>query len=186
MAVKELVPIKVDIGLRDTDGSADYPNFNLVSAEARKGMDWSKFIDTHGTGWCYDQMCGHREDGGAESPVGHQCGCICVPEAFALEAIALFPTKVTRMTAAEYETFHNMKGHIRDDEELVDTDVLNGLNAQRNLMVATGKDTTALDARITKALDPAQETEMGVRKNNNKKFTDFARTRGIILKDKTA
>jgi hypothetical protein len=186
MAVKELVPLKVSIGLKAVDGSAEYPNFNLVSAAVRKGMDWSKYIDVHGTGWCYDQMCGHKEDGGVDSPVGHQCGCMCVPEDFALEAVNLFPATVSRMTPSEYATFHDTKGHVRDDEETIDAEVLNGLAARRNLMIARGVSTTTLDKQIDRALDPLQETEMGVRKNKDKKFVDFAVNRGIVLKDKPA
>jgi hypothetical protein len=89
------------------------------------------------------------------------------------------------MTPAEYATFHDTKGHVRDNAEDVDTDVLNGLAARRGLMVARGKDIAALDAQIDKALDPNDLTEMGVRKNMNKSFADFKTMRGITLKEKT-
>ncbi len=180
MAERTLVPLKLDVGLDDETGFADYPNFNLISSVTRKGMDWSKYLDVHGGGMHYDKTCGHKEET-AESAFGHQICCICVPQDFATEALNLFPDTVTELTPAEFETFHDVKAHAHEPDELVDANVLNGLNAQRTLKVAVGQDVVDLDAKIVKALDPNDITEAGVRKNNKKKWTDIKSLQKIIL-----
>ena len=109
-----LVPIKVKIGLKDS-GGAKYPKFNNLAVTG--AVDWSKYIDLHGSGWLYD-CCGHQE---AEtgSPVGQQWGMILVPKVFADEAIAAFPNEVTKLTETQCESFYNDK-HAKDfeDEEI--------------------------------------------------------------------
>ncbi len=178
---RDLVPLKIDVGLDPVTGYADYPNFNLISTESRKGMDWSKFLDTHGGGMHYDKTCGHKEIS-ADSPYGHQCCCLCVPQDFATEALDLFPDKVTAMTPAEFETFHDVKAHAHEPDENIDTDALNGLNAQRVLKLAVGHDVGVLDAKIVKALDPADKTEPGVKTNKSKRWADVKLLQGVNLK----
>ncbi len=181
MIDRDLVALKLDVGTDPTTGYADYPNFNLISSQARKGMDWSKYLDAHGGGMHYDKTCGHKEIA-IDSPYGHQCCCMCVPQDFATEALSLFPDKVVAITPAEFETFHDVKAHAHEPDENVDTDTLNGLSAQRSLKVAVGQDVTALDAQIVKALDPADETEPGVKVNKKKKWAFVKLTQGVNLK----
>ncbi len=176
---RDLVALKLDVGLDAVTGFADYPNFNLISSETRKGMDWSKFLDVHGGGMHYDKNCGHRETG--DSPFGHQICCMCVPQNFATEALNLFPNTVSEMTPAEFETFHDVKAHAHEPDESVDEGILNGLNAQRTLKVAVGQDVTALDAKIVKALDPNDITEAGVKRNVKKKWADVKVLQEITL-----
>ncbi|MCP4257963.1 MAG: hypothetical protein GY774_10610 [Planctomycetes bacterium] len=176
---RNLVALKLDVGLTD-EGQAAYPNFNLISNAVRKGMDWSSYIDTYGGGMHYDKTCGHKEES-TGSPYGHQCCCMCVPEDFALEALNLFPKTVSRMTEAEFEAFHDDKAHAHEDDEKVSTDTLNGLAAQRSLMVVMGQDILALDAKIKKALDPNEPTEAGVVKNKNKKWVDVKANKGLSI-----
>ena len=176
MAERDLVALKLDVGLDPTTGYAAYPNFNLISTVTRQGMDWAKYLDVHGGGMHYDKGCGHKEVG--DSPYGHQICCMCVPQAFATEALDLFPDKVTEMTPAEFEIFHDAKAHAHEPDEQIDTDRLNGLAAQRSLMVATEKtaeDTAriaALDVVVVKALDPEDATESGVKRNLKKRWLD--------------
>jgi hypothetical protein len=151
-------------------------------------MDWSKYIDVHGNGMHYDKTCGHKEDS-AESPFGHQFCCLCVPEAFAYEALALFPTKVFEITEVDFEDFHDNKAHAHEPDESISADILNGLSARRSLMVALEKtvgDAEAiakLDIKIAKALDPLDKTEQGVLKNDNRLWADSKAVKGIELKN---
>lgn len=181
MAVRELVALRIDVGLNGTTGHAEYPNFNKVSTATRKGMDWSKYLDVHGSGMHYDKTCGHQDET-AESPHGHQCCHICVPADFAAEALILFPKTVHECTDAEFEAFYNNKAHAHEPDEVVNTDALNGLAVQRSLMVAVGQDVTALDARIAKALDPADDSEAGVKVNKNRTWALAGAKRGITVK----
>lgn len=181
MAARELVALRLDVGLDDVTGHAKYPNFNKVTPATRKNMDWSKYIDVHGSGMHYNKTCGHQDDT-PESPYGHQQCCICVPADFAGEALALFPDTVHECTAAEFEDFYNNKAHAHEPTELVDTDALNGLAAQRSLMVSLEQDTSALDAKIAKALNPADETERGIRPNPNKTWASVKAKRGIAVR----
>lgn len=181
MDKRNLVALKIDVGTDPVTGYADYPNFNLISTESRKGMDWSKFLDTHGGGMHYDKTCGHKEIA-PDSPYGHQCCCMCVPQDFATEALSLFPDKVVAITPAEFEIFHDVKAHAHEPDEITDTDALNGLNAQRGLKLAVGQEVADLDAKIVKALDPADETEPGVKTNKRKRWVDVQVLQGVTLK----
>lgn len=178
--MRELVGLKIDVGQDEVTGHAKYPNFNKITPATRKGMDWSKYVDVHGSGMHYDKTCGHQDDG--DTPYGHQCCCICVPADFAAEALALFPDVVSECSDAEFETFYDTKAHAHESDDNVDTDVLNGLAAQRGLMDALGQDTTALDVKIAKALDPADDTERGVKTNANKAWRQVSAKRGITVK----
>ncbi len=179
MATRNLVPLKLIVGLDPVTGFADYPNFNLISSETRKGMDWSKFLDVHGGGMHYDKTCGHKSED-VDSPFGTQICCICVPQNFATEALNLFPDTVKELTPVEFETFYDTKAHAHEPDETIDDQALNGLNAQRTLKVAVGQDVTALDARIVKALDPLDLTEAGVKKND-KLWTAVKAKQGIEI-----
>jgi hypothetical protein len=180
MAVRDLVAIKVIIKQDPTNGQALYPNFNEITSVTRNGMDWSKFIDVAGGGWHYDKACGHKEES-VDSPFGEQIGCLCVPVAFAVEALNLFPGVVSKMTANEFAVFNDDKAHAHEDAEKVDTDTLNGLSARRQLMKVRNKDTTELDKQIDRALNPLIKEEMGVRKNDTKLWADAVGVNGINL-----
>ncbi len=178
--MRELVGIKIDVGLNETTGHAEYPEFNKISSATRKGMDWSKYVDVHGSGMHYDKTCGHQEEG--STPYGHQCCCICVPEDFAIEALSLFPGVVTPCSDVEFETFHDTKAHAHEPSEHMDTNTLNALAAQRSLMLSLGQDITALDAKITRALDPQDATEVGVMANPGKTWALSSARQGITIK----
>ncbi len=181
MATRNLVPLQIEVGIEDETGHAKYPNFNLVSSVARKGMDWSKYLDAYGGGMHYDKTSGHKEES-VDSPYGNQICCMCVLQDFATEALALFPDTVKAITPLEFEAFYDDKAHAHEPDENIDTEVLNGLNAQRTLKVALTQDTTALDVKIAKALDPTNKEEAGVKKNLRKKWLDVKAVSGVNLK----
>ncbi len=147
----DLVPIRVKIGLR-ANGHADHPDwFKLPLATT---MDPASQM-MHG--WKYDKQCGHTEHE-TNSPSGMQWGVVLVSELFATEAVATFPSLVTRMTAAQLETFWDERACAHMPVIRTDTVALQGLKAERDLMVDTDKVTAGIDVRIGKALDPDDPT----------------------------
>lgn len=178
--VQELVGLKIDVGLNDVTGHAKYPDFNRISSATRKGMDWSKYVDVHGSGMHYDKTCGHQDEGA--TPRGHQQCCICVPADFAEEALALFPEVVFPCSDEEFETFHDTKAHAHEAAEHVDTDALQALAARRTLMLLLGHSVAALDVVIAKALDPLDDTEPGVRVNVTKTWKASSAKQGISIR----
>lgn len=184
--VRELVGLKIDVGLNGVTGHAKYPDFNKISSATRKGMDWAKYIDVHGSGMHYDKTCGHQDEGG--TPYGHQCCCICVPADFAAEALMLFPGVVSPCSEGEFTVFHDTKAHAHEPDEHIDTDALNGLAARRSLMVSVARTAldndaiAALDIKIAKALDPLDATESGVKANTKKTWAQVSASKGMVLK----
>jgi hypothetical protein len=185
MSIMNLVALKVIVKLNPTDGSALYPNFNLISDSVRKGMDWSKYIDTNGGGWHYDKTSGHKEET-ADSPQGQQIACLCVPQDFATEALDYFPEVITEMTEAEFEDFHDNKAHAHEPAESVNAEVLNGHHARKLLMKSVGQDTVELDVQIVKALDPTDKSEQGVIINERKTWAAAKKVANIALKNPKA
>lgn len=156
----ELVPIKVKIGLRP-NGHADHPDWTKLPL-ARDSIPAAHMFH----GWQYDKTSGHAESS-AGSPVGMQWGAVLVTSQFASEALVTFPDIVTVMTEAEFETFWNDKARAHMPAERVDVEVLQGLKAERDLLVDLGRSTTAIDIRISKALDP-DNPEPGKRRDHLK------------------
>lgn len=168
---RELVPIKVDIGIKE-NGQAKYPDFNTILPAIRHSMDWSKYVDVYGTGWHYD-CCGHKEEESG-SPHNHQMGMLLVPEDFAIAAIAAFPGVVSALTEAETEDFYDNHVAKNEPDEIIDTEVLQGIKLKKDLGVD-------LTAQQEAALDPDKE-ERGIRKNKRKKFVDLKTQKGVTIK----
>ena len=160
--MKNLVPIKVKIGLR-ANGHADHPNWNMLNITNP---------DSHmHNGWHYDKSCGHKESS-VDSPFGMQWGMLLVTAAFAKEAMRVFPSLVTEMTPAEAEAFWNTKVRAHMPENSSDLNTLQALQVELDLKKSLAQDTTALEAKIAKALDPDDETEPGIKKDKLKYFAD--------------
>jgi len=190
--VAELVPIKVKI-VRAPDGSHGYPQFNRLPAEVRGHLDWSKFFDSHGIGWHYDKLSGFGEVDDGTVPAGHRhrnddpdCwyGATCVPEAFAVAAQAEFPSEVEILTEAEFESFYDDRAHVNEDDESLDTDVLQGILARVQLEekgIAPAPSAEIL-AKRARCLDPSDQGARGIRKNVGRKWADFKKRRGVKIK----
>ncbi len=169
-----LVPIKVKIGLRP-NGHADHP-------------DWSKLplaqTEDHAThmfhGWQYDKTSGHQEST-SDSPHGMQWGAVLVTQQFATEAVATFPALVSVMTEAEFEIFWDEKVHAHMPAESVNVEALQGLRAERDLLVGLGGDTTEVEGHIIRALDP-DDSMPGKRRNLLKTWRDAKVHLGAIIK----
>lgn len=164
----DLVPIKVHIGLKN-NGHAKYPNFNGLASVKATGLDWSQYVDVHGSGWLYD-TCGHKEEE-TGSPLGCQLGMLLVPEAFANEASAEFST-VDILTETEAEDFYEDNHGKHFDEEDLDKDVLQAIKTKQDMSIP-------LTAQQNSALNPNSETP-GVRKNYRKKWTDFKEKKAFV------
>lgn len=179
---RELAALRVTIGLR-ADGQADHPDFNTLPIVIASGMDWSYFVDQFGDGWKYDNVAGHIDDDPTnDSPVGVQLGVLLVPEQFALEAVAAFPTLCEQLTEAQCQAFYETRHqHGRPDIDNA-PEVLEGLRSERELRVARGQDTTDLDAKIDRALDP-DDPEPGVTRNRRRRWASYKTQAGVEFKE---
>lgn len=181
----DVVPIRVKIGLRP-NGHADHPAWEqlptiaaavaLINRPTREQIDG--VIKPHVLGgWHYDKTSGHDQET-ADSPRGQQWGMLLVSRLFATEALATFPTLVTELTKTQAIAFYNQRTTIGLSDEREQTEILTALKARRDLMVAVGLSTAALDARILKALDPT-DTEPGVAANPLRRFATAASRWGL-------
>ena len=195
--MRDLVPIKVRIVL-GPDGSHQFPPFNQVPPEARGHLDWSKFLDAYGLGWHYDRVSGFGESdaGNADVPAGHEhrnedhgCwyGATCVPKAFADEAVTRWPGEVSKLTEEAWASFYDDRAHASEPEEILDTEVLQGILARVQLEEApsssspTKTPSTAIKAARAKCLDPDCQTHPGIRKNLGRLWADHKARLGCTI-----
>jgi len=162
-----LVPIKVKIGLR-ANGHADHPNWLLLPMITSE--DQLKANIPYG--WHYDKSCGHQEDNGSDSPHGMQWGMLLVEKDFAIEAIAIFPSLVSEMTETEAEDFYDNRCCKHILENKINSTVLDDLYKELILTEKIKGNTTALEAKISKALNP-DNNEPGIFKNKDKIWKDM-------------
>ena len=164
--------LKIKIG-RNSQGFADYPDFNTLAVVVSSGMDWSKYIDAEGSGWLYDAD-GHDTDT-VDSPRGQQWGLVLAPETFVTQAVAAFPTTCSRLNDIDAMKFYETQ-HARDfEEEDIDETILTKIKRKQDL----GKKLTRADKR---ALDKRSSVR-GIRRNRRKKFKDFKTDRGFNVVD---
>lgn len=172
--MRELVPVKVKIGLRQ-NGHAKYPNFNILPCVMTAGRDWSQYVDTEGLGWHYDKTSGHKEET-PDSPWGMQWGVLIVPEEFANEALARFPDECTVLTEAELEDFYDNKAHAHEPDEDIDNEVLNAIQLKRALGLP-------LTPQQQRAIDPEDDTR-GIRKNKKRLWKDYKKNVNVKIKQR--
>jgi hypothetical protein len=172
-SMKNLVPLKVKIGLR-SNGHADHPDWMQLPLAATE-----KPADHIIISWKYDKTSGHQEET-LDSPFGMQWGMILVTEQFATEAVATFPELVTVLTEVEATSFWEEKAHAHMPENRIDTDYLQGLKAEKDLRTGAGLSVVDVDNAILKALDPDNE-ELGVRKNKMKYWDDAKIALGVTI-----
>lgn len=163
----DLVPIKV-ILKRRSNGEAAWPDFNVIDSAKRQHKPWSKYIDAHGIGWLYDKV--DNLGTGAD----HGTACTLIPEEFANEAVAAFPMLVSIMSEADFEIFHDTRAMVRTPTEHLDTDVLQGIIARRQLedLGEAGAPSAEIVEARAKCLDPTDQNHRGIRKNLKKKWID--------------
>lgn len=163
----DLVPIKVTLKRRP-NGEADWPNFNLIDSAIRNDQPWSKFIDSAGMGWHYDKI----ENLGTGAASG--CAVTMVPKDFADAAVVLFPSLVSIVDEAAFETFYEERATVSMPTEFLDTDELQGIAARVQLEVAEVAPAPSAEivAARAKCLDPTEQTYRGIRKNLKKKWVD--------------
>lgn len=177
MAKTDLIPLKIKIryGKDPQTGRTAhlYPDFNSLPEALREGMDWSEFIDAHGTGWLYDQVAGHF-DVDAESPEnGVLIGCVAVPKAFADAANAAFDD-VEVVDETELERFHDERVTVNRLDVRIDDQALRYVDELRRQGVP---DT---DERIAKIVDPDDPTP-GLVKDKKKKWADKKVKEGLTI-----
>lgn len=157
-----MLPIIVKIGTLP-NGRAKYPNFNLLATVQASGLDWSKYIDAFGSGWLYDEI-GHKDDDD-DSPRDQQWGMILVPQLFATEAVAQFPTEVAVIDEVEASDFYNKRVAVRQPEQVIDTDIVHGIKLKQDLGIPLTPDQVD-------ALDPTKKTR-GIVNNDMRLYADF-------------
>lgn len=168
----EIVPIRVKIGLKSSGPGALYPDFGTLASVIASGLDWSVYVDNNGSGWLYDK-CGHREEEPG-SPFGIQFGVLLVPDVFATEAAAAFPSEVTIITEAQLENFYNTK-HAKDfEDEEIKLPIVDRVRAKQ----ALGQ---TLTQRQLRSIDPSDNTP-GIRLNIRKRWVDFKSLTGFTIK----
>ena len=164
-----LVPIKIEIGRKATPrGGAtnDYPDFNNISLAIRRGLDWAAYVDTHGSRMLYGKIL-----------EGNSQFCVmCVPEDFALAALAMFPTQVTEMNETDLEIWYDTNAASEFLDENRDVDVMQAIKTRRDLGIADTQD--EIDA-----LNP-QNPKPGIRENPLKNWVRLKAKRnlGIIAR----
>jgi len=167
----ELTAIKVKIS--SNLGKCVYPAFNQLDVVKQSGMDWSQYVDVLGSGWLYDNKCGHAEVD-TESPRGIWWGMLLIPEAFAVEAVAAFPNEVTRLTKTKCKAFYDTRHAVKLPTEEIDSTILQGIKLKQDLGLT-------LTAEQQKALDPNDDTP-GIRKNRKKKWVDYKQLTDVTIK----
>lgn len=173
-----VVPIKVKIGLR-ANGHADHPNWNKLPLAKQK----DPATEING-GWIYDKSSGHQDDNGGDSPLGMQWGILMVSEQFANEAVAQFPTLVSKMLdEAELQTFIETRCTAHMDEFRYDTDVLQALKLELDLANETSQPPPVINEiknRVLSAIDH-NDSARGKQKQRGKNWDDMKTERGINL-----
>lgn len=177
---KDLVPIKVKIGLRP-NGHADHPNWTLLPMI---GSD-NEVRQHCPSSWIYDKSCGHKEEriegNQWDSPYGMQWGCFLCTRQFVDQALTALPDLVAELTAVEFEDFFDNYSRVHMPENNYDTETLTALQVELDMKQKLNANTTALEAKITKALDP-DDPEPGIKKNFNKKWSDYKANKGFNIK----
>lgn len=152
----DVIPVKIVVGLR-ANGDADHPDFNLCPSRPTQGD-----IERHG-GFVYDKTSLHRTDT-PESPYGTQLAMILLDPALAKEVINTFPTVASEMTELEAKDFWDNKAYAHVMPYKLFPDALTALNAEMEILNTIGAPQAAKDAlaaRMVKALDPDDVTELG-------------------------
>jgi len=166
--MSELAAIKVRISSK-LEGGCLYPDFNSLAVVQASGMDWSNYVGQ----WYYDNVCGHAEVDG-ESPEGYWFGMLLIPEIFADQAEAAFPSDITRLTGVQAETFYNDRHAADFPDEDFDVSILEGIKLKQDLSLP-------LTANQISAIDPLTDTP-GIRKNKKKLWTDYSVNKDITIK----
>jgi len=176
-----VVPLRIRIGLRPGGREADHPNWNVVPLPHvgqlhGDGTNPDDYV--HGS-WHYDSCCGHQ-DSTPDSPIGMQWGVRLVTPAFAQAAIASLGAEyqASILSEADWEAFYDnhCRGHM--PENRANMPVLEALKLELDLRTALGEDTTALKAKIKKALDP-DDAEPGFRRDLERHWQGFKKCHGL-------
>lgn len=173
--IKQLVPIRIKIGLRD-NGHADHPDWNKLPM-INDDSDMKKECPT---GWLYDKTSGHQEES-IDSPRGMQWGYLLCSQQFAVEAMSTYPALVIQLTETEFEDCFNNKVMSHLPEKKYDLDVLKGLKLELDLKKQLKQNVNELQIQIEKALDENND-EKGIKKNKDRYWVDYKVKKGFEIK----
>lgn len=167
----DIVPILMIIK-KKPDGSMLYPPFRKTLAVFNNPNYSPPDINTDRTSDCKTDS--------PHSPLGQMLAVKLCDPAFAAQAVAAFPDLCSKMTEAELEDFWDNRAMAMVPEYKHDTEILQGLQTEKQLRIDAVMGTDEVDARIAKALDP-NDPAMGVRKNDNKTWKDKKRNGNITI-----
>ncbi len=173
----ELVALKVQIGLNGSNHV--YPNFDKIASAKRGNLKWVNYIDQFG-GWLYDNCCGFNETDDDSPDEGVKIGVFLVPQAFAAEAVELFPERVTVIDEAALEHFYDNRAMIRVPDEKIVSEIVNGLRAKYGQ--PTGPlDTSVMTVEEQEMMDP-ESLRPGIVRNKKRRFADVKKARNLAVK----
>lgn len=182
----ELVSLQVKIGLGPgTRGVRHaYPDFNKIDKSVRQSMDWSAYIDQF-DGWHYDSVSGHVDDDPAnDSPRGTWLGMLLVPEEFANQAVALFPSQCKILTDAQAERFYEDRVTVGQQGYIEDVEALQALAARLTIEEKLNITPTAEEVQRRKDMLDPNKKQRGIMKNEMKKWSDYKAKRGVTIKNR--
>lgn len=175
--------VGLDVKITKNDSGAVYPDFNQISSAIRKGLNWSNYIDSYGSGWCYNKVenIGKGQVDGNGDP--YENACALVPEDFADAAVALFPTLCTKITEAQFSTFYDDKCAVYLETEIIDLMEVQKIAARVQLEQAGAAPapSAAILALRAKRLDPADPLP-GIRTNPVKTYAGWKAHRNFDVK----
>lgn len=124
-----------------------------------EGEDIYNLVDKVGIGQNYQQ------DGGFSFGDDEQFTLVALPKPIADAFMVAHPTRVFQMTDIEAKEFFEDKAHVNDQEELIDTEIVQRIKLKQDMGIP-------LTPQQKKAINPDDPTP-GIRKNPNKKWADF-------------
>ena len=171
----DLTPIKVKIGLKTEKARKlhDFPAFESLACVQASGCDWSVYMDVKGSGWLYDQVCGHS-DHADDSPCGTWLGVALVPDEFATEAVAAFPSQVEIINEAAFQAFYEGKVTSAQPTMNYNSEMLQAIAAKKALGLSLSPEDNA-------ALDPASDTP-GITQNKLKAWAGLKAAKAYTIR----
>jgi hypothetical protein len=169
--------VKLTLGDNNTYVYPDFNQLDVIMALPQlvvngRNITWNKYVDRY-RGWLFDRTSDFFTDSGVDNPWGVCYGLLIVPTTFVTQAVTAFPDECTALTEPELADFYDNKVQIYAPEEIIDSNILQGIVAKDTLLIAR----TNHDG---KALDPNDDTP-GIVKNKYKTWDLYKVYKNINL-----
>jgi hypothetical protein len=166
---------------RKADGYNLYPEFDLLDAikdtqypvTKAGGKDrWKFYVDRECGGWLRDNVTPMHKVA-VDSPLGTHVRVILAPADFADQAASMFSETCTVLSDAEMKSFYEDKFAVIQPTEIIDNDVIIGLNAK----VAAGKELSPEQLDMLDSTKPS----CGIRPNPKKTWSGYKNEMQITM-----